>query len=367
MLGSKIKSKYVSDKNKKSKTDKSVNINFKKRIIYLSILVAAIILCIFLVGKLIKAKDTKLLLIDGEAVTKSQFNIYAYAAKYNYFGSDLSKISDDDLDVVYDEASNTTIRAYLKTVALSDLKTSYAIKTLADKFDVKLNDDDYAKIKTDKEDFISELGGNKAFRNFLKENGTTETAYDDMAKSDVLYQKILDEKYSKGKINDLTPQEYESAKNEYPFEYYKIKQIILTTIDLNTGKSLSNIAINQKETLANYVASLANKKGQNFDDLITKYSEDADNKQPPYDLYYKKGTLLTELEKALQDLSIGSVSAPIRTKYAFHIMLKEKLDDAKLEDYYESLREKKYIKDLKEVIDNQKIVYYKAYENTKIE
>lgn len=367
MLGSKIKSKYVNFKNKKRNIDKSVNINFKKRIIYLSALIIAIILCIFLVGKLIKAKDTKLLLIDGEAITKSVFNIYAYAAKYNYFGTDLSKISKDDLNVVYDETTNATVKDYLKSVALNDIKTTYAIKSLANKYDVKLADEDYAKIKKDKEDFISNLGGKNSFKKFLKENGTTETAYDDMAYSDALYQKILDAKYSKGKINDLTPQEYETAKNEYPYQYYKIKQIILTTIDLNTGKSLSNIAINQKETLANYVANLANKKGQDFDELIAKYSEDADNKQPPYDLYYKKGTLLKELEETLQTLSTGMVSAPVKTKYAFHIILKEKIDDAKLDEYYESLREKKYIKDLKDVIDNQKIVYYKAYENIEVE
>ena len=367
MLGSsKIKSKYVNNKNKKGTNDKSFNINFNKRIIYLLILVVAIILCIFLYGRYVKAKDTKLLLIDGVAITKSQFNIYAYSAKYNYFGSNVSNVSEDDLMVVYDESSNATVRDYLKTVALNDIKTTYAIKSLANKYDVKLNEEDNAKIKKEKEEFISKLGGKKAFQTFLKDNDTTEKAYDEMAISDALYQKVLDEKYAKGKINDLTEQEYESAKTTYPNEYYKIKQIILTTIDLESGKSLSNIAINQKETLAKHIVSEA-KKGKNFDELIAKYSEDAVDKEPPYDLYYKKGTLLSELEEALQGLSIGGVSAPVKTKYAFHIILREKVDDAKLEDYYESLRENKYIKDLREVINNQKIVYYNAYEKIEVE
>ena len=217
-----------------------------------------------------------------------------------------------------------------------------------------------------KEEFISKLGGIKAFRKFLNENKTTEAAYDEMAYNDALYQKVLDEKYKAGKINDLTEQEYETAKTTYPYEYYKIKQIILTTIDLTSGKSLSNIAINQKETLAKHIASEA-KKGTNFDELIAKYSEDAIDKEPPYDLYYRKGTLLTEIEEALQNLSIGGVSAPVKTKYAFHIIIKEKLDDGVLDEYYESLREKKYIKDLRDVVDAEKIVYYKAYEKIEVE
>ena len=133
----KAKSKYVNNKDKKGIKDKLFNIDFKHRIIYLLILVVAIILCIFLYGRYLKAKDTKLLLIDGIAITTSEFNIYAYSAKYNYFGSNVSNVSKDDLMVIYDDATNTTVKEHLKSVALNDIKTAYAIKSLANKYDVK--------------------------------------------------------------------------------------------------------------------------------------------------------------------------------------------------------------------------------------
>jgi len=361
--GNKVKGKYINIKNKKGINDKLFNVNLNWKII---IFIFTIIFCIFLYTKYIKAKDTKLLLIDGTAIVKSQFNIYAYSAKYNYFGSDLSNINQDDLEVIYDDTTGMTVKDYLKEVALNDIKTAYAIKSLADKYDINLTKKEKAKIEKEKKNFIDQLGGKKAFKKFLKQNKTNENAYNEMAYYDALYQKILDEKYSKGKINDLTPKEYEAANTSYPNEYYKIKQIILTTIDLESSKSLSNIAINQKEALANYIVGEA-RKGTNFDDLIAKYSEDSADKEPPYDLYYRQGTLLSELEDALQNLSAGNVSEPVKTKYAFHIILREELDDAKLEDYYKSLREEKYIKDLREVVDNQKVVYYKAYEKIEVE
>ena len=100
--------------------------------------------------------------------------------------------------------------------------------------------------------------------------------------------------------------------------------------------------------------------------MIKKYSEDAIDKEPPYDLYYKSGELLTELENTVLELKPSEVSEVIKTDYAFHIIEKQELDDEKLNDYYDDLREEKCIDELKDNIDKLQIIYHDAYENIKI-
>jgi len=291
--------------------------------------------------------------------------IYLYSAKFNYFGSDLDKVTQDDLDVVINEEEDITVREYLKSVAMSDIKTAVAIRKLANKNNIHLKESDYVDLEKEKNSFISELGGKKEFKKFLKSNNTTEEAFDYMSETDKLYKILLSNLYGKDKLKDLTEKEITEANKSYESNYIKIKQIILTTIDINTGKSLSVTAVNQKETLAKTIVTEI-KNGTDFDKLIKKYSEDAEEKEAPYDVYYKKGELLTELENVAFALEVGEVSDPIKTEYAYHIIQKQELDDSKLNEYYDELRENKCIEDLKKYFDDLKVVYHNEYEKIKI-
>jgi len=80
----------------------------------------------------------------------------------------------------------------------------------------------------------------------------------------------------------------------------------------------------------------------------------------------KKGELLTELENVAFALEVGEVSDPIKTEYAYHIIQKQELDDSKLNEYYDELRENKCIEDLKKYFDDLKVVYHNEYEKIKI-
>ncbi len=334
------------------------------KIIFVSILAIVIILIVTLNMINHKSYQTKVITINKNDYTKSDFAIYLYSAKYNYF-SNTEEITEDDLNVIYDEESKMTVKEYLKEVALSDIKTAASIKELANKYDISLSSNDLDELDEEKETFIKKLGGKKEFKKLLKDNNTTEEAYDKMAKTDKLYKKVLNSIFAEGKINDLTEEEIEEAKTNYELKYFKIKQVILTIINVNTGKSLSSTTINQKETLANNIVAEA-VKGTSFDELIKKYSEDAIDKEGPYDLYYKTGELLTELESKVLVLKPGEVSKPIKTKYAYHIIQKQELDNGMLESYYDELREEKCIEELKVYLEKLQIVYHDAYDKIKI-
>ena len=134
---------------------------------------------------------------------------------------------------------------------------------------------------------------------------------------------------------------------------------------MQTGNNLSSTTINQKEALANSIVNEA-KSGVSFDSLIKKYSEAVDDNDTNYELYYKKGELLSELESEVLKLSPGEVSNPIKTKYAYHIILRLELDDSKLNNYYDDLREEKLVNDLKEKIGELKVVYHKLYKEIEV-
>ena len=361
--------KVISKNNKGTKTYKSKKSNmFSKFLnilknhwkIVLSVFLVIVIVLVFVLSF---NKDKKVLTINGNDYYTSDFMIYLFSSKYNYFNG--TTPSEDDLNVIYDEETNTTVRDYLKESALNDLKTSEAIKKMADDNNIALNNQDLEELKQEKKKYISSIGGKKEFYRLLKENNTNEDAYDKMSESDKLYKKILTVRYGEGKINDLTEEEKLIANISYNDYYIKIEQIILTIVDINSGKSLNDVTINQKEALANDI--VAKSLTTDFEELIKKYSEDAVDKEEPYYIYYKKGELLPELEKKVLELNIGEVSEPIKTKYAYHIIKKLELDNDKLKDYYDELREDKCLDDLKEYYKSLKIVYHDAYKKINIE
>lgn len=333
-------------------------------LIFIILLIIIVGLCTFLLIN--NSKDKKVLSINDEYYRKSDFMIYLYSVKTNYFGSDnLDDLTSDDYNAVVDEENNIKVSDYLKNNALNDLKTAAAIKILADKYDVTLDNKELKELNNEKKDFIKSLGGKKEYKKFLKKYNTNDKAFDTMRKTDKIYNKLIKNIYSKGKINDLTDKEIDTANKDYYSNYVKIKQVILTTIDLNTGKSLSSAIINQKQTLANTIVDLAN-NGTDFDELIKKYSEDAVDKEGPYETYFKNSELLEELRDSILGLAPGEVSTPVKTSYAYHIIQRLELDDKKLEEYYDDLREDKCIDDLKEILDDIKIVYYDAYKKINV-
>lgn len=308
--------------------------------------------------------NKKVITINGEDYTRSDFMVYFYSVKYNYFGGNNTNISKENLKVIYDTENNITVFDHLKSRTLQEIETSAAVKKYASDNNIELNREDYKIIKEEKEAFIKRLGGKNKFNKILKKNNTTEKSYNKMAETDRLYNKIVTKLYGKDKRYDLTEEEVNVALENYNNEYYKIEQIILTTIDITTRKSLSDTEINQKKTLADTIYNLAT-NGDDFEELIRKYSEDAVDKEPPYYVYYKKGELLDEIEEAIVKLDNNNVSL-IQTKYAFHIVKRLELDDSKYEEYLDTLREEKALKALNDTLGDLKIIYHDAYKKIKL-
>lgn len=356
--------KKKSEKNDKSKEGLRYKIGDllrKNKLFAFSILAFTILV----VTILPLTKNNIVLTIDGVNYTKDDYMIYLYSVKYNYFGKDNTSIPEATLNAKVNDSTDITIKEYLKEKTTNELKTAAVIKNIAKENNIKLTKKARKELKEEKEDYIKSLGGKSKFKKLLRDNHTTEKAYDNMATTDKLYELVLSSLYGNGKLNDLTLEEKETFKNEYYTSYKKIKQIILATIDTKTNQSLNTTLINQKKALAETIRIEA-ENGVDFDELIQKYSEDAIGKKPPFDVYYKDGELLSELDEAVDSLKPGDISNVIKTKYAFHIIEKQKLDEEKLEEFYDDKREEKLLKYVSENLENLSIIYQNNYDKLKI-
>lgn len=337
--------------------------NFIKSHKYIfGILSGLIILIIFYLIYLSISLGFTVVTIDDTKFTKADLNMQLYNLKYSYFGKESYEITDATLDEQI-TSLNMTVGEYLKQQAVEELKILTAVERIAEDNNISLSDEDYEELEENKEEVISNVGGKSEFKKLLRKNNITEAAYDKFYYINKLYDKVFEELYSSGKKNDLTTEEKESAKEEYFEKYLKIQQIVLAKIDVSTGSDLSDTIINQKETLANSILTEA-RNGADFEDLIIKYSEEAQEKgNNTY--YYAKGDLLENIESVVVGLGTGSISDVIETDYAFHIVKRLELDDSKLENYYDIVRNNKLVDDIQDMIEDYKIFYENSYKKIK--
>ena len=337
--------------------------NFIKSHKYIfGILSGLIILIIFYLIYLSISLGFTVVTIDDTKFTKADLNMQLYNLKYSYFGKESYEIPDATLDEQI-TSLNMTVGEYLKQQAVEELKILTAVERIAEDNNISLSDEDYEELEENKEEVISNVGGKSEFKKLLRKNNITEAVYDKFYYINKLYDKVFEELYSSGKKNDLTTEEKESAKEEYFEKYLKIQQIVLAKIDVSTGSDLSDTIINQKETLANSILTEAI-NGADFEDLIIKYSEEAQEKgNNTY--YYAKGDLLENIESVVVGLGTGSISDVIETDYAFHIVKRLELDDSKLENYYDIVRNNKLVDDIQDMIEDYKIFYENSYKKIK--
>ena len=313
----------------KSKKNKKGNKKIDIKLIF-GLISIFLIIGIIITSIVLNKKEEVVITIDNIKYTESDFNMYAYLIKYDYFGINGTNLSEETLNTQVSNDSEQTIREYLKEKTISKLKVSASILRIAKENNITLNKNDLQEINAEKDKFIEKLGGMKAFKQMLKDNQTNEESYMEVAKANKLYDLIYNSLYKEGKRNDLSEEEIATYTKSYANDYVKIKQIILLKKDLETNTYLSDTTLNQKEALAKNLVKKAKDK-ENFDSLIIKYSEGY--REDNISEYYLKSELVEELRTAIDSLKIGDISGVVSTEYAYHIVVREELDDKKLEDY----------------------------------
>lgn len=353
--------KSKDNKNVKTKGNK-VN---KKVIVVAAVLL--LVIAILTIGIIVfnSFKNPRVISINDAIYNESDYMIYLRIAKTELFDEETTDLPKATLNMIADKSTNTTVEEYLRAKVEQSLKVAGAIETIAEENDISLDDDDLEKIQKEKKKYISSLGGQKKFDEFLKVNRTTEKAYDDMARIDALYKKVYNALYAEGKKFDLSDSDIKDIDNEYYLTYKKAKQIVFYIVDTITKKPLSNSVVEQKKLLAETVRTMITDV-KKFDEFIQKYSDDAIDVEPPYDMYFTSDQVLKEINDTVNSIKEGQISEVVKSTYAYHIILKEKLDDGYLEEFYDIKREEKFLKAISDTIDDSVIIMEDEFTKVRI-
>ena len=360
-------SKSTNQKNedKIEKKGKFTNMIKNKKIIMFATALLLVIIGVITFVLITVLSNPVVITINGTKYNKTDYMIYLRLAKTNLFDENTTDLPEATLNTIADKTTNITVENYLRGKVEESIKVAGAIESMAKENNISLNDEQLEKLENDKKKYVSNLGGKKKFNEFLKNNRTTEKAYDKMAKVDALYKEVFNLLYAEGKKYDLTEDEKNQIEKEYYQSYSKIKQIVLYTVDTSTKEPLSNSVVEQKKLLAETIRNMITDVNE-FDSYIKKYSDDAINVEPPYDMYFTSNQVLKEIEDNVAVMKEGQISKVFKSTYAYHIVLKEKLDDGYLKTLYNNKREEKFLKAISDKIDDSVIIMENEFTKVKI-
>ena len=315
------------------------NFVMKHKIIF-GIFLIIILIIIFTLLFLKLSLNFTAITINDDKYSKADMNMSLYNLKYNYFGKDASEIPDATLEEQLSSVG-MTVSEYLKSETVNELKYRSVIKKIADDNNITLTEEEKEEINSNIKSVINSFGSHGKFKKFLSKNKITEKAYKSYLESDKLYDKVFEELYASGKKNYLTDEE--------------IKK------ETNTLESLTDTVINQKKTLIETILEKA-KSGVDFEELVKKYSEEASSDN---NLYFTKDDVLEEVYNAVDSLKEDEISEIIKTKYAYSIIKRLKLDDRKLDEYLEKKAKIKFNNDITTKAEDYKVFYENAYKKIK--
>ncbi len=179
------------------------------------------------------------------------------------------------------------------------------------------------------------------FEQLLLQEGYTMSAYRSFMKKQLARLRLVNLKVrSKVKISD----------EDLKAEYAKVSHDELADSEVHarhilvqlTGKS-TDAEVEAARLKAVALADEAKKPGVDFIELAKKKSEGPSAPDGGDLGFFKRGVMVPEFERAAFSLPVGGVSAPIRTKFGWHVIKVEEkraLEPKPFEELKEQLREK---------------------------
>jgi hypothetical protein len=118
--------------------------------------------------------------------------------------------------------------------------------------------------------------------------------------------------------------EYEEVKSSFPApQWYEARQILVTPAPTEGWTSAKIGDAASEEEAQRKVKEIEGhlRKGARFEDVAKNYSKDLKTASAGGDLgRFKKGTMVREVEDALDRLEPGQISPPVKSEYGIHLL-----------------------------------------------
>ena len=259
--------------------------------------------------------DGAVAVVDGEQITKAEFDALISRAKTSYAQNKrpFPKVGTPEYKTVQNQAVQYLVQ-----------QEKYRQK--AEDLDVEVSDKEVdGRLKQVKQQYFQ--GKEAEFLKSLKSQGLTVDQVREEIKSQLLSEKIYAKVTSDVKVTDDELEEY---YNKHKADY-----------KVAASRDVRHILV-AKKALADTIHSQL-ESGGNFAALAKKYSTDPGSKQNGGKLTVRKGETVPQFDKVAFELKKGQLSQPVKTQYGWHLI--EALSDVKppattaLKDVKEQIRQ----------------------------
>lgn len=270
--------------------------------------------------------------VNGEKITKAEFALFfmqmqntmleqagvSEAEEVENFWKTTEIEGRNALDVARSQAMNDAIEVRIINQKAKELGITLDKNTLED-IDTHIGGE------------ISQYSDREAFYRSLDKMGTTFDAYKNWITSIYLANDVANVFLADESLIATEEETIKSIKENY----VKAKHILISTIDNETGKPLTGVALNTAKEKANDLLKRA-KAGEDFDKLMLDNTEDPGIMSEPDGYEFGKGDMVPEFETATYALKEGEISDIVTTSYGFHIIKREhlELDDNKIKELF---------------------------------
>ncbi len=246
--------------------------------------------------------------VNGEDISKGEFDYY-----YNY---QLFMMSNND-GLPESDAEYAKLR---EGIFNSLVNRKLVLQEAGRKKLAEISQDDLDAINSDILKKVETNGGIENIRKLLGGANMNFGRYLTSQKESYIINRFQNELGKDVKVNDSEVRKYyDNNKNLFiKPETLKAKHILVSTRNNNSEP----ISISGRDAARARAEDLLKrvKAGENFDDLMNKYSEDPGLKSNPDGYTFARGEMIKEFEDAAFSTKLGGISNVIQTVYGFHII-----------------------------------------------
>ena len=261
-------------------------------------------------------KDKRIVMTLGDYNVKYDFYRYLFLNSKSYY---------DNGDESYWQKDGNNVEK-VKEYVLGSLKKTYAMFTLADKYEITLSD-------LDKEDVKSYIEASKegysdeAYLQSLEDSYMTEDLYrfalEIQQLEYLVYQHVIDESNGVLKVDDS------AVSKSVKEDFVRASHILFTYKNEAESKTALDEANKILERLKN---------GEDFETLKEAYSDDTDLKGNKDGYYFTKGEFGNEFEYTAFELKENEISEIVKTEIGYHIIKRLPIEEEYVNSHFEELR-----------------------------
>ena len=238
--------------------------------------------------------------VDGQAISRADLQKVAEAVVGSK-GRRLQDLTDTDKKAVYRSVLNQIINDHLVSAQASNEKV-----------------DEVTVLKT-YDNLQSQYGDAAKFEAQIKKSGQTPEKIRENIRHQLAQQQWLEKQI--GDAATVTPAEVEKFYKDGPPSQFDVPEMV--------GASHILVAVRRdappEDALAaeDKIKGIADrlKKGEKFEDLASKNSDDPNTKNKGGDLgFFMQEKVLPEIGEAAFKVKVGDVSPPVRSEFGYHLI-----------------------------------------------